>query len=127
MPRSAKFAYDYRKGRTWKYETLYAQFDFPIYKTEDQLLAERGESSPEAIPYYKYSDEIVSRNLHAAERLELGSLRSAARVVDARDLPEGRDGRRSRAAASGRLRGRRDLCPARQSARSSIRRPRCTA
>ena len=76
MPRSAKFAYDYRKGRTWKYETLYAQFDFPIYKTEDQLLAERGESSPEAIPYYKYSDEIVSRNLHAAERLDLGGLRS---------------------------------------------------
>ena len=35
MPRSAKFAYDYRKGRTWKYETLYAQFDFPIYKTEE--------------------------------------------------------------------------------------------
>ena len=31
MPRNAKFAYDYRKGRTWKYETLYAQFDFPIY------------------------------------------------------------------------------------------------
>ena len=31
MPRGAKFAYDYRKGRSWKYETLYAQFDFPIY------------------------------------------------------------------------------------------------
>ena len=30
MPRSAKFAYDYRKGRTWKYETLYAQFDFQV-------------------------------------------------------------------------------------------------
>ena len=77
MPRSAKFAYDYRKGRTWKYETLYAQFDFPIYKTEEQLLAERGDASAEAIPYYKYSEEIVSRNVRAAERLELGSLRSA--------------------------------------------------
>ena len=51
MPRSAKFAYDYRKGRTWKYETLYAQFDFPIYKTEEQLLSERGDASAEAIPY----------------------------------------------------------------------------
>jgi len=77
MPRNAKFAYDYHKGRTWKYETLYAQFDFPIYKTEEQMLAERGEASAEAIPYYKYSDEIVTRNLRAAERLELGSLRSA--------------------------------------------------
>ena len=77
MPRSAKFAYDYRKGRTWKYETLYAQFDFPIYKTEEQMLAERGEASSEAIPYYKYSDDIVSRQLRAAEGLELGTLRSA--------------------------------------------------
>ncbi len=76
MPRSAKFAYDYHKGRTWKYETLYAQFDFPIYKTEDQMLAERGEVS-KPIPYYRYSDEIVTRNLLAAEGLELGRLRSA--------------------------------------------------
>ena len=50
MPRSAKFAYDYRKGRTWKYETLYAQFDFPIYKTDEQIREERGKSSSVAIP-----------------------------------------------------------------------------
>ena len=77
MPRSAKFAYDYRKGRAWKYETLYAQFDFPIYKTEEQMREERGNASTEAIPYYKFSDEIVSRNLRSAERLDLGNLRSA--------------------------------------------------
>ena len=77
IPRNAKFSYDYRKGRTWKYETLYAQFDFPIYKTEEQILAERGSASTEAIPYYKYSEETVSRNLRSAERLDLGNLRSA--------------------------------------------------
>ena len=77
MPRSAKFAYDYRKGRTWKYETLYAQFDFPIYKTDEQIREERANASSEAIPYYKFSDEIMARNLRSAERLELGNLRSA--------------------------------------------------
>ena len=77
MPRSAKFAYDYRKGRAWKYETLYAQFDFPIYKTEEQMREERGNASTEAIPYYKFSDEITSRNLRSVERLDLGNLRSA--------------------------------------------------
>lgn len=77
MPRNAKFAYDYRKGRPWKYETLYAQFDFPIYKTDEQIREERGRMSTEAIPYYKFSDEITSRNLRSAERLELGNLRSA--------------------------------------------------
>ena len=45
MPRNSKFPYDYRKGREWKYETLFAQFDFPIYKTEEQMREERNSSS----------------------------------------------------------------------------------
>lgn len=76
MPRGAKFAYDYHKGRTWKYETLYAQFDFPIYKTDEQIREERGNASAEAIPYYRFSEEIGARNLHAAEQLELGAFRN---------------------------------------------------
>ena len=98
MPRSAKFAYDYRKGRTWKYETLYAQFDFPIYKTEAQMMAERGAASTEAIPYYKYSEEIVTRNLRAAERLDLGALRgatvSAMRAIYQKGILADENGRR---------------------------------
>ena len=77
MPRGAKFAYDYRKGRSWKYETLYAQFDFPIYKTDDQIREERLRASSEAIPYYKFSDEVSARSLRSAERLDVGSLRGA--------------------------------------------------
>ena len=77
MPRGAKFAYDYRKGRSWKYETLYAQFDFPIYKTEEELRDERLNASSEIIPYYKYSEEVSNRSLRSAERLELGQLRGA--------------------------------------------------
>ena len=34
MPKTAKFTYDYRKGAPWMNETLYAQFDFPVLKTE---------------------------------------------------------------------------------------------
>ena len=77
MPRGAKFAYDYHKGRSWKYETLYAQFDFPIYKTDEQIREERGGISAGVIPYYKFSEEVGARSLHAAEQLDLGSLRNA--------------------------------------------------
>jgi len=77
MPRGAKFAYDYRKGRSWKYETLYAQFDFPIYKTDEQIREERLHASTEVIPYYKFSDEVSARSLRSAERLDLGTLRGA--------------------------------------------------
>ena len=34
MPRNPKFNFDYKKGTPWMYETLVAQFDFPILKTE---------------------------------------------------------------------------------------------
>ena len=35
FPRTARFGYDYRKGSPWAYETLIAQFDFPILKTDE--------------------------------------------------------------------------------------------
>ena len=40
MPRASKFHYDYRKGSPWMYETLIAQFDFPVLKTDQQLQQE---------------------------------------------------------------------------------------
>lgn len=76
MPRNSKFPYEYRKGREWKYETLFAQFDFPIYKTEEQIRLERSSTSAQLIPYYKYSEEIVARNIRAVENLKLGNLKS---------------------------------------------------
>lgn len=77
MPKNSKFPYDYRKGREWKYETLFAQFDFPIYKTEEQIREERNNSAGSVIPYYKYSEETSAKAISSIERLPLGSLRSA--------------------------------------------------
>ncbi len=77
MPRKSSFSYDYRKGREWKNETLYARFDFPLYKTDEQLRAERSSMQRNVIPYYRFSAETVSKNLKAAESLELGSLKPA--------------------------------------------------
>ena len=50
MPKSPKFNYDYRKGSPWMYETLIAQFDFPVLKTEAQLQAEREKAGSNVIP-----------------------------------------------------------------------------
>lgn len=73
MPRNAKFNYDYKKGSAWKYENLVAEFDFPILKTEEQLREDRSKSVTVVVPYYKYSEETVSRNVKAASELQLGS------------------------------------------------------
>ena len=72
MPRTAKFNYDYRKGSPWPYETLVSQFDFPILKTEEQLMEEREAAGSGTVPYYRYSDEVVNNTVKALQSLDLG-------------------------------------------------------
>ncbi|MDO5442323.1 MAG: hypothetical protein Q4G10_01495 [Bacteroidia bacterium] len=76
FPRTPKFGYEYKKGSPWKYETLYSQFDFPILKTEEQIQTERASSSSSVIPYYRYSEDIVNKNMKALEGLSLGQFSS---------------------------------------------------
>ena len=71
MPRNAKLGYDYRRGQPWKYETLIAPFDFPILKTDGEVLDELARRSTPTIPYYRYSAEIENKNLRAVEGLDL--------------------------------------------------------
>ena len=76
LPRTAKFGYDYRKGSPWKHENLIAQFDFPILKTEEQILEEKSKSNGGIVPYYRYAADVANRNIKAAEGLDLGFLKS---------------------------------------------------
>ena len=72
MPKSPKFNYDYRKGSPWMYETLIAQFDFPVLKTEAQLQAEREKAGSNVIPYYRLDNKVAARSSSAVSSLELG-------------------------------------------------------
>ena len=40
MPRTGKFKYEYQLSKPWQHETLYAPFDFPIYKDEKTVIEE---------------------------------------------------------------------------------------
>ena len=73
MPRTAKFNYDYRKGSPWPYETLVSQFDFPILKTEEQLMEERDKADGGTVPYYRYSEEVVNNAAKSLQGLDLGN------------------------------------------------------
>ena len=72
MPRSGKFNYDYKRGMPWMYETLVAQFDFPVLKTSGQLQAEKEQASANIIPYYRYSENIVNDAQTALRSISLG-------------------------------------------------------
>ena len=50
----SSFPYRYEVGRPWGYDRVVAEFDFPIYKSADQLAAERAEVMRDFTPCYNY-------------------------------------------------------------------------
>ena len=74
-PRVGKFQYEYQKGRPWVYETLIAPIDFPILKTEAEMLAEKEARASETIDYYSYDPSVAAPMLerfgHRAVELKL--------------------------------------------------------
>lgn len=73
MPKAKKFEYEYRSGAPWKYDSLVSEFDFPIYKTDEQMMNELAEAELSAIPYFKYSETVAAKNLQTAESVSLGA------------------------------------------------------
>ena len=61
FPKGGKFQYEFQKGKPWQYETLIAQFDFPITKTKEEIDIEKAEISSNAKTYYDYNTEIVAQ------------------------------------------------------------------
>lgn len=81
FPRTANFPYNYKKGTTWKYDNLVSQFDFPILKTQEQILKERSEMSNLIIPYYRYNDEIVKSSISKVQAMDLHELEPYTAVI----------------------------------------------
>ena len=72
MPRTPKFAYDYKKGEPWAHETLVAKFDFPILKTELQLQREKEKLASEIVPYFRHDASLAYRAHSILGQTELG-------------------------------------------------------
>ena len=73
MPRSPKFNYDYVKGSPWMHETLLAQFDFPILKTEAQLQEEIEKAGSDIVPYYRHDAKALVNSRAAMADLDMAS------------------------------------------------------
>ena len=65
MPRTGKFKYEYQLSKPWQHETLYAPFDFPIYKDYETLAAETEAARTKVKPIFVFNDDemVASRNL----------------------------------------------------------------
>ena len=73
IPKAKKFEYEYRSGAPWKYDSLVSEFDFPIYKTDEQMMKELSDAELSAIPYFKFSETVAAKSLQAAESVSLGA------------------------------------------------------
>ena len=62
FPREGKFKYEYTKNKPWRHENLVAPFDFPIYKT-DQEVQQELDSLQKNSYYYFVEDTLVGTNM----------------------------------------------------------------
>ena len=76
-PKEGKFQYEYQKGRPWVYETLIAPIDFPILKTEAEMLKEKEDRASETVAFYSYDPTVAPPRLeqfaHKAVEIDLSN------------------------------------------------------
>lgn len=63
FPRQGSFKYSFNEGRPWQYGLLTAPFDFPIYKTAEQLQTEQDSILQYYEPYFLVDNEIQKNAL----------------------------------------------------------------
>lgn len=59
IPRERKFRFDFQKGKPWQKESLFAPFDFAIYKPDEILKQEQQELLKNVHPYFVKQEEIT--------------------------------------------------------------------
>lgn len=65
----ATYKYQYEIGKPWQYDLLTATYDFPIYKTQEQLQNERDEILNRHIPYFDFDSEVMNAKLQNLTKL----------------------------------------------------------
>ena len=63
MPRNSSSNFKIEKGKPWVYTDLKAPFDFPIYKSDEAVKAERDSLMQQYEPYYVFNNDIVTTQI----------------------------------------------------------------
>lgn len=56
LPKIEGFKYSYQKGMPWKYETLIAPLDFPLYKSSEEITADIEKIRNEQAPIFNFKE-----------------------------------------------------------------------
>ena len=63
MPRNTQASFKIERGKPWVYNDLSAPFDFPIYKSDEAVKAERDSLMKHYEPYYLFNEEVVGKQV----------------------------------------------------------------
>ena len=63
LPRETKFGYEFEQGRPWRYNSLIAPYDFPVYKTTAEVEAERDSALRSFQPFYVENPQVENTAL----------------------------------------------------------------
>jgi putative nucleotidyltransferase with HDIG domain len=69
FPREVKFRYQFYEGKPWRYDLLTAPDDFPIYKTDEEVRAEKDSIRRRFEPYYRLDPSVKTAQI---EKLRAG-------------------------------------------------------
>lgn len=65
LPHEKKFGYEYEVGKPWHYAPLIAPYDFPVYKSDAQISAERDSVIKNFEPFFTYDPSVAERQIEA--------------------------------------------------------------
>ncbi|MDR2651611.1 MAG: HDIG domain-containing protein [Prevotellaceae bacterium] len=63
LPHNSAFHYEFQKGKQWMSEDIISPFDFPIYKTTEELSADKNKITQTYKPYFQYDASIEQHQL----------------------------------------------------------------
>ena len=68
MPKVGSFQYEYQNGMPWRYETLNAPFDFPIYRTDKEIAETINVNLQNHIPIFNKVNSNDSKNINQIQQ-----------------------------------------------------------
>ena len=74
-PDKAAFTYKYSRGSVWLYPTLVSPIDFPVLKSQEELLMEKERASEKTVPYY-----VLNTSVPKAQQEKLRTLENDGQV-----------------------------------------------
>ena len=63
-PSEDKFKYQFEIGKPWSYGLVTASFDFPIYKSDQEIAKEKDDILKDYTPYFKFDTTVINKQIN---------------------------------------------------------------